>query len=756
MIKKEIFDIASLTRIKSAIVDLGIRDAATCKPMISTTGRQLDWLIDLRPVFMQADVLKQIAEAFWSRYKNESSFQIGGMETAAIPLLTALLLFSPDERGKVNGFIIRKERKTTGLGNNIEGILTDDPILLVDDIINSGSSAEKARMTLEAVGRRVDAMFSVIDYKSTAGLAWRDRHDISLTSLFTLNDFNVASRKQTHSVTQDYKQLWHTAVPGGYPYYVVPKSAPLLLNERVYRGCDAGKMQAFDAVTGNLVWEYETTGASPNKGIWSSPAISEGRLYFGAYNGCIYCLNAEDGAEIWVQSYGEWVGASPLVVPEHGLVYFGLEYERPLAQGSIGAFDIRNGNKVWEYQTKSYQHGSPAYWRGGDLIIWGTADHDMIGVCARTGELRWTFKTRRSVKYSPAVDERRGLVAFASFDKSIYLLNAETGEQLGEWPTGEICYTTPLFVDDRLFCGSGDRHLYVIDVENRQLIRKIDLHARVYASPILIGDRVIVATTGGRVIEVDKVTLEIRGILQLPDAITNAIAASDDGRKIYVSTYMNSLYAFERLTDTKKVTPVKNAPARSRRDDDRRADPIPDSSLRNFKRVAAAVDIAAIREEIDQQPEAWLINTNRQRNIRVQQHTESIFLRSAKRLPDSLIAAEDTHESHATALAERFPLTMRWVEQFAQQHRRSLARVLIAKLKPLSQVYRHIDGGAYYQVRDRHHLVLVSDEGSPMLCGDESIVMREGEVWWFDNKQPHEAFNHFHKDRIHLIFDLDP
>ena len=34
--------------------------------------------------------------------------------------------------------------------------------------------------------------------------------------------------------------------------------------------------------------------------------------------------------------------------------------------------------------------------------------------------------------------------------------------------------------------------------------------------------------------------------------------------------------------------------------------------------------------------------------------------------------------------------------------------------------------------------------------------MAEGELWWFDNDQMHEAFNDGGEDRIHIIFDLLP
>jgi outer membrane protein assembly factor BamB len=457
------------------------------------------------------------------------------------------MLLAPSERGKVNGFIIRKERKTTGLGNAIEGMVTDEPIILVDDIFNSGASADKARAVVESVGRSLTEVFAVIDYKSKRGLHWRATQNLAVQSLYTLDDFELSLASNPAPLARQFKELWRTSVPGAFPYHVVPKSAPCLVNNKLYRGCDAGKMQAFDPETGSLIWEYQTTGAARSKGIWSSPAVVDGRLYFGAYNGCIYCLDADTGQEIWVQSRGEWVGASPLVVPRHGLVYFGIEYERPWAKGSVGAFDTQTGKQVWQRFTKAYQHGSPAYWQGGDLIIWGTADHDMVALEAKTGATRWSFRTRRSVKYSPAVNEDRGLVAFASFDKSIYLLDVASGEKRGEWQTGEICYTTPLFVGNRLFCGSGDRHLYVIDIDTLSIVKQFDFHGRVYSPPVAVDGHVIVGTTGGRVIEIDAVTLNIRSELQLPDAITNAVVASPDGSRLFVSTYMNHLYGFERI-----------------------------------------------------------------------------------------------------------------------------------------------------------------------------------------------------------------
>ena len=85
-----------------------------------------------------------------------------------------------------------------------------------------------------------------------------------------------------------------------------------------------------------------------------------------------------------------------------------------------------------------------------------------------------------------------------------------------------------------------------------------------------------------------------------------------------------------------------------------------------------------------------------------------------------------------------------------------MSRATIVRLKPKSQVSRHIDVGSYYLIRDRFHLVLHSSAGSVLMSGGEQVRMQEGELWWFDNKQYHEAYNESDEWRIHYIFDLLP
>jgi outer membrane protein assembly factor BamB/orotate phosphoribosyltransferase len=544
--------------LRRAIADIGVQRGRG-RP-VSPSGTPQAWLIDMRRVLLRPGCLQAIAQAFWSRFAGSEPFQIGGMEVAAVPLVVGLVRAAFDHGREVNGFLIRKERKPTGMGQAVEGELTDAPVVLVDDVLNSGASLEKARAVLAREGRRVREVFVVVDYRSRQGLAWRRQHDIAVTSLFTLADFGLSLEADAPPPPQAFKPRWQFRVPGASAFHVVPKSAPLLVEDRVYVGSDSAAFCAIDLATGRSHWIVKAEGAH-RKGIWSTPAHHDGKLVFGAYNGNAYCVDARTGAEIWRSPLCEWIGSSPLIVPRHATAIIGLEYERPGQQGSMAALALATGEKVWEHPLRVYQHGSAAYWAAGDLAICGTNDHTILALAAASGEPAWEFPTRRSVKSAPCIDEARGLVVAASFDGNIYVLEAASGRPLAAFKTADICYTTPLVTHGRIFCGSGDRHLYVIDLAELRLIARIDCGARVYSSPRLVGGRVVFGTNGGVYRELDPVSLEVMGSLQLPDAITNAVAASADGRRIVVPTYMNELHCFERLPGAPEAAPAPAATA---------------------------------------------------------------------------------------------------------------------------------------------------------------------------------------------------
>ncbi len=82
-----------------------------------------------------------------------------------------------------------------------------------------------------------------------------------------------------------------------------------------------------------------------------------------------------------------------------------------------------------------------------------------------------------------------------------------------------------------------------------------------------------------------------------------------------------------------------------------------------------------------------------------------------------------------------------------------IGRVLVARLKPGGHISPHKDYGPYHDHYDRFHLC-VSGDGCLFRCGQETVKMLPGEIWWFHNNDEHEVWNHSEEPRDHIIVDL--
>lgn len=166
------------------------------------------------------------------------------------------------------------------------------------------------------------------------------------------------------------------------------------------------------------------------------------------------------------------------------------------------------------------------------------------------------------------------------------------------------------------------------------------------------------------------------------------------------------------------------------------------------------VDIAPLIEELNSRDD-W--NLDQYRN-KISYHTDTeniILVKLAARpgtTPDHYI---HIHETMLGPVGDQYPVTLKWVQDFADRVDSILGRVALVKLKPHTKVKPHFDVGRYYLPRDRYHLVLDSND-SMMHWDTGTFHWKSGELWWFNNKIRHWSTNPTDMGRIHLIFDVLP
>ncbi len=531
--------------------------------LIGPRGGRKDWLLDVRRLMLEPRLLDAYAELFFELLGEDLPFQVGGLEMGAVPLVAAILMKSVERGTPVNGFVIRKERKTHGTGSLIEGTLTDAPIIIVDDIVNSASSLEKIRVVLAVQGRAIAQVFTLVDYHNPAGHAWRCLHGIVVRAAFVLADLGLTPRKPVQPPEQTrFEDVWNFAAPDPNCFHRVPKSFPATDGRRVCFGSDSGVFWCLSATDGSVLWTFKVNTGG-HKNLWSAPALYDNKVFFGSYDGNVYCLDMETGAELWRFIGADWVGSSPTIAPELNVLFIGLEFAVEGRRGSIVALDLSSGEKVWEHPTKRYTHASPAFCSERRLVACGSNDNELFLLDALTGAVRWRFDTSgtgsstASIRHAPAFDPKRGQLIAGCANGYAYVIEVQTGREVWSVRTGNSIYTVPLVVEDSAYFGSTDKHFYVLDLERREVRNRIHTGAKIFGPPRLIGGRIYFGACNGLIYELEPATAAITGTHQLPDAVTNALCYSFETGLLYALTYVNQLFAFRRAS---AAAPLSRAP----------------------------------------------------------------------------------------------------------------------------------------------------------------------------------------------------
>jgi len=173
--------------------------------------------------------------------------------------------------------------------------------------------------------------------------------------------------------------------------------------------------------------------------------------------------------------------------------------------------------------------------------------------------------------------------------------------------------------------------------------------------------------------------------------------------------------------------------------------------VRYFKLLKEELDIRAIREEL-RASDLWVDVGARPNRPRTHASTYRIQLRVNQEVPGKHY--HDIHETRDLPPWNLLSCTRQFVQDFANEVGGEVGHVRVTNLLPAAEIIPHIDVGEYCAIRDRYHLVINSPRGTAFSAGNETVIMRENEFWWFDNKSLHSVKNLGDVPRTHLVFDL--
>lgn len=153
------------------------------------SGALSRYYLDCKLVTLDPKGATLVGRLVFERLKGLDVRAVGGLTLGADPISLATAIASEAAGAPIAAFIVRKEPKGHGTGQWIEGPLpAGAPVAVVDDVVTTGGSTEKALDILQKLGHPVRKVVALVD-RGEGGREAISRRGVPFESLYHINDF---------------------------------------------------------------------------------------------------------------------------------------------------------------------------------------------------------------------------------------------------------------------------------------------------------------------------------------------------------------------------------------------------------------------------------------------------------------------------------------------------------------------------------------------------------------------------------------
>jgi orotate phosphoribosyltransferase len=175
---------------RSRLLELFKSRAVSFGDFTLASGKKSTYYINSKKALFNGEVVALLGEAIWDLTRDLNIQALGGLEVGAIPMAVAAALRYQQEGRALEGFFVRKQAKTHGSQERIEGVIQAGwRVAVVDDVFTQGNSVLQALQEVERLGTHVAAVLCIVDRLEGARekLAPKYRY----LPIFTIRDFGI-------------------------------------------------------------------------------------------------------------------------------------------------------------------------------------------------------------------------------------------------------------------------------------------------------------------------------------------------------------------------------------------------------------------------------------------------------------------------------------------------------------------------------------------------------------------------------------
>lgn len=364
---------------------------------------------------------------------------------------------------------------------------------------------------------------------------------------------NATHAMQHVAAAETITEAWRTgigAAAGGRSWIL---TGPVVTGGMVYAVDADGIAVALNASDGKQVWEFEAENVEViDRLVSGAIAVADGRAYVVAGNGMIFGLDAGAGTELWRRQLQAPMRTTPTLIA--GMVL------APTDDSQLYALDGATGDILWQHAGLFEQAGmlggaSPA--ATDEIVVAAYGSGEVVALSLQSGQPIWNetvVRPRRTLAIGaisdivadPVISDGRVIVAGASGEMAAFdlargdrLWTADVTSTQTPWVAGSFIYI--ITERNELVCmlQQGGRIRWISPLPTLVDPTNIDSRRIRWVGPILVSDRLLVASSEGDIYSVSPYTGEVLGKTAAGGPVSVPMAVADgtvfvltDGAKV--------------------------------------------------------------------------------------------------------------------------------------------------------------------------------------------------------------------------------
>ena len=167
---------------------------------------------------------------------------------------------------------------------------------------------------------------------------------------------------------------------------------------------------------------------------------------------------------------------------------------------SLHVLDTNTGKELHAVELEGQTAATPAVM--GDTLFVGTMSNQVLAVDWKKAEVAWKFESeRRQQPFYSSAAVTENLVIAGSRDKRVYGLDRKNGKEIWSFATTGKVDGSPVVAGNRVYVGSFDGYLYVLDLAKGTEHQKLQLSKKsaISGSPAIADNCLVIGTLDGTV-----------------------------------------------------------------------------------------------------------------------------------------------------------------------------------------------------------------------------------------------------------------